>query len=86
LRQRGLDLTNGAVLLEGEKAWHGSSAIAELSGRMRPSEPLLHLLQLVFRDRHRAQLLYPGLLLVRRWALRWQGLSPDPDASPASGS
>ena len=85
LRQRGLDLTDGAVLLEGEQAWHGSAAIAELSRRMRPSEPLLQLLQQVFRDRQRARMLYPVLLLARRWALRLKGLSPDPDASSAPG-
>ena len=85
LRQRGLDLTDGAVLLEGETAWHGSAAIAELSRRMRPSDPLLQLLQQVFRDRQRAQMLYPVLLLARRWALGLKGLSPDPDAGSAPG-
>ena len=85
LRQRGLDLTDGAVLLEGEQAWHGSAAIAELCGRMQASEPLLQLLQQVFRDRQRARMLYPMLLLARRWALGFKGLSPDPDASSASG-
>ena len=85
LRQRGLDLTDGAVLLEGEQAWHGSAAIAELCGRMKASEPLLQLLQQVFRDRQRARMLYPMLLLARRWALGFKGLSPDPDASSASG-
>lgn len=79
LRQRGLDLTDGAVLLEGDKAWHGSAAIAEMCGRMQTSEPLLQLLHLVFRDRTRARWLYPGLLLARRFALGWRGLSPDPD-------
>ena len=86
LRQRGLDLTDGAVLLDGDQAWHGSAAIAELSRRMRASEPLLQLLQLLFRDRRRARRLYPGLLLARRWALGWKGLSPDPDAPPATGA
>ena len=86
LRQRGLDLTDGAVLLEGGQAWHGSAAIAELSGRMQASEPLLQVLQLLFRDRQRARWLYPGLLLARRWALGLQGLSPNPDAEHASGS
>lgn len=85
LRQRGLDLTDGAVLLEGEQAWHGSAAIAELCGRMKASEPLLQLLQQVFRDRQRARMLYPMLLLARRWALGFKGLSPDPDASSAPG-
>ena len=46
----------------------------------------LQLLQQVFRDRQRAQMLYPVLLLARRWALGLKGLSPDPDAPPATGA
>ena len=80
LRSQGLDLTDGAVLLEGSQAWHGSAAIAELSRRMQPSDPLLHLLQGLFRDQHRAGLFYPALLLARRVALALRGLRPDPDA------
>ena len=45
LRRRGMNLANGAVLLEGDQAWHGSAAIAELSRRMEPGDPLLQLLQ-----------------------------------------
>ena len=31
LEARGMRLADGAVLMEGEQAWHGSAAIAELS-------------------------------------------------------
>jgi predicted DCC family thiol-disulfide oxidoreductase YuxK len=44
LNARGLDLARGAVLLEGEQAWHGAEAIAELCRRLRPSDPLLGVL------------------------------------------
>ena len=43
LNALGLPLRNGAVLIEGEQRWHGSEAIAELSRRMKPSDPLLKL-------------------------------------------
>lgn len=80
LRKRGMNLANGAVLLEGDQAWHGSAAIAELSRRMRPGDPLLQLLRSVFKEESRSTALYPGLLLARRIALALRGLPEDPDA------
>ena len=79
LRRRGMNLANGAVLLEGDQAWHGSAAIAELSRRMEPGDPLLQLLQKLFRDDARSTLFYPGLLLARRFSLALRGLPEDPD-------
>ena len=83
LRARGLQLADGAVLLEDQHAWHGSAAIAQLCRRMKPSDPLLHVLKAVFKDQQRSSALYPTLLLARRVALRARGLPIDPDrASP----
>lgn len=82
LEARGMRLADGAVLMEGEQAWHGSAAIAELSRRMEPSDPLLMVLRDLFRDRSRAEALYPGLLLARRLALGLRGLPVDPDQQP----
>ena len=82
LRRRGMNLANGAVLLEGDQAWHGSAAIAELSRRMQPGDPLLQLLQKLFRDDARSTLFYPGLLLARRFSLALRGLPDDPDHKP----
>ncbi|MEY3928523.1 MAG: hypothetical protein RLZZ516_233 [Cyanobacteriota bacterium] len=79
LRARGLDLARGAVLLEGEQAWHGAEAIAELCGRLQPSDPLLALLHQLFAAPPRARRLYPLLLWARRTALHWKGLPEDPD-------
>jgi len=59
------------VLLEGERAWHGAAAIAELCGRMQPSDALLQLLRGLFAAPARAQALYPLLLWARRAALHW---------------
>tara|TARA_B100000405_G_scaffold257714_1_gene192483 strand:- start:769 stop:1155 length:387 start_codon:yes stop_codon:yes gene_type:complete len=75
----GLALRNGAVLLEGEQRWHGSEAIAELSRRMKPSDPLLKLLASLFSNNQRSALAYPALLAARRLALATRGMSVDPD-------
>lgn len=79
LKARGLDLTNGAVLLEGDRAWHGAEAIAVLCGRLEPSDPLLQLLRTVFAAPGRSRQFYPLLLLARRLALQWKGLPEDPN-------
>jgi len=86
LRQRGLSLARGAILIEGERVWHGSAAIAELCGRLEPDDALLAMLQGVFREPRRAERLYPLLLWARRWALRWRGLPEDPDQPPTPSS
>ena len=79
LAGRGYRLANGAMLLEGDRIWHGSAAIAELNRRMNPSDALLQVLQQVFRNEGRAHQLYPALLLARRLALAVQGRPVDPD-------
>ena len=84
LLKKGISLANGAVLIENDQLWHGSEAIAELSRRMNPSDPLLGLLRELFQDQPRARLLYPLLLTARRVALGWKGLPVDPDKSMAS--
>ena len=83
LNTLGLPLRNGAVLIEGEQKWHGSKAIAELSRRMKPSDPLLKLLARLFADNQRSALAYPALLAARRLALATRGLSVDPDQVPS---
>ena len=79
LNALGLPLRDGAVLVEGERRWHGSEAIAELSRRMKPSDPLLKLLARLFCDDQRSARAYPALLMARRIALTTRGLSVDPD-------
>ena len=84
LLKKGISLANGAVLIENDQLWHGSEAIAELSRRMNPSDPLLGLLRELFQDQPRARLLYPLLLTARRVALGLKGLPVDPDKNMAS--
>ena len=83
LNALGLPLSNGAILIEGEQKWHGSEAIAELSRRMKPSDPLLRVLAKLFGDNQRSVLAYPALLAARRLALATRGLSVDPDQAPS---
>ena len=79
LRNKGFNLSNGAVLMDEEHIWHGSEAIAMLCQQLSPSDPLLRLLNGLFSNTGRANRLYPGLLLARQIALAWRGLPVDPD-------
>ena len=79
LRQRGFNLSDGAVLMDGDQIWHGSEAISILCSELKPSDPLLALLNGLFRNSKRARLFYPGLLAARQLALTLKGLPVDPD-------
>ncbi|MCP9771171.1 DUF393 domain-containing protein [Synechococcus sp. Tobar12-5m-g] len=80
LRQRlsgqGFNLADGAILIEGERIWHGADAVNRLCEQMRPSDPLLRLVTGLFADSGRSRRLYPLLLVARRLALALQGLRP----------
>lgn len=76
LFRQGFDLADGAILIEGDKIWHGADAVNRLCEQMRPSDGLLKLLTGLFADRGRSQRLYPLLLVARRLALALQGLRP----------
>jgi predicted DCC family thiol-disulfide oxidoreductase YuxK len=79
LRRRGFNLSDGAVLMDGDQIWHGSEAISILCSELKPSDPLLALLNGLFRNSKRARLFYPGLLAARKLALTLKGLPVDPD-------
>ena len=79
LRNKGFNLSNGAVLMDENQIWHGSEAISMLCRHLSPSDPLLQLLNGLFKDSDRAGLLYPGLLMARQIALGLRGLPVDPD-------
>ncbi|MCP9828183.1 MAG: hypothetical protein DCF18_10800 [Cyanobium sp.] len=78
LQQQGFNLATGAVLMEGERIWHGADAVAKLCSELEPSDGLLRLLQVIFGNPDRTRLLYPALLLARRLALAAKGLPVDP--------
>lgn len=79
LRRCGLNLADGAVLIEGDQAWHGAEAVSMLCQRMQPDDAVLSALKALFARPKRAQHIYPLLLLVRRLLLRCRGLPEDPD-------
>ena len=79
LRNKGFNLSNGAVLMDENQIWHGSEAISMLCRHLSPSDPLLQLLNGLFKDSGRANLFYPGLLMARQIALGLRGLPVDPD-------
>ncbi|MFN9628937.1 MAG: hypothetical protein ACK59A_01720 [Cyanobacteriota bacterium] len=81
LARRGFHLRDGAMVIEGERVWHGAEAIHWLCARMTPSAPLLRVLAPLFADGARARGGYPFLLLARRLALGVRGLPVDPEAN-----
>jgi predicted DCC family thiol-disulfide oxidoreductase YuxK len=84
LARRGHHLRDGAMVIEGERVWHGAEAIAWLCARMTPSAALLQVLAPLLADGTRARGVYPALLLARRLALGWRRLPVDPDAREGS--
>ncbi|MEB3316772.1 MAG: DCC1-like thiol-disulfide oxidoreductase family protein [Cyanobacteriota bacterium] len=84
LAQRGFHLRDGAMVIDGERVWHGAEAIAWLCARMTPSAALLQVLAPWVADGRRARGMYPLLLLARRLALSWRGLPVDPDGCDRS--
>ena len=79
LLEKGFKLSQGAVLIDGDKIWHGSEAISILCKQLKPSDPLLLLLHQIFSDSKRSRILYPCLLVARKLALKYKGLNVDPD-------
>ncbi len=80
LALRGFHLRDGAMVIDGERVWHGAAAIQWLCAQMEPSAALLRLLAPLMADGARSHGLYPLLLLARRLALGLRGLPEDPDA------
>ncbi len=80
LSRQGVQLRDGAVLIDGDRILHGADAIQWLCARMEPSDALLKLLAPLLATPSRARRLYPLLLLARRGALAVRGLPVDPDS------
>lgn len=81
LAQRGYHLRDGAMVIEGERVWHGHEAIRWLCERMEPSAALLQVLAPLMADGGRSRTVYPLLLLARRVALGLRGLPVDPETA-----
>lgn len=81
LAQRGFHLRDGAMVIEGDRVWHGAEGIQRLCARMQPSAALLRVLASLMGEHRRSRQLYPFLLLARRLALGLRGVPVDPDAA-----
>ena len=75
LLEKGYDIDRGAILLQGNKIYHGAEAINTVCKKMdNPSSNLLKLLSKIFKSNKRTNLLFPFLLRARRLALISKGV------------
>jgi hypothetical protein len=81
LARRSYHLRDGAMVIDGERVWHGAEAISWLCERMEPSAALLRVLAPLMADGGRSRAVYPLLLLARRVALGLRGLPVDPETA-----
>ena len=76
LLSKGYDLDNGAILLNGNDIYHGSSAINMICKEIiNPSSKLLKMLSLIFKSKERTNFIFPFLLRARRLTLISKGVS-----------
>ena len=76
LLRKGYDLDKGAILLRGDKIYHGSNAINLICKEIiHPSDKLLKILSLIFKSKERTNIIFPFLVRARRLALISKGVS-----------
>ena len=76
LLNKGYDIDKGAILLKGDEIFHGAEAINTICKQIKnPSGRLLKLLSNTFKSNKRTNLLFPFLVIARRFALISKGVS-----------
>ena len=76
LLSKGYDIDKGAILLKGNKIFHGAEAINTICNQINnPSGRLLKILSNIFKSNKRTKLLFPLLIRARRFALISKGVS-----------
>ena len=76
LLEKGYDLDKGAILLKDEDIFHGADAINTICKQISdPSSSLLLLLSRVFKSNKRTNVIFPLLIIARRFALISKGIS-----------
>ena len=76
LLDKGYDLDKGAILLNNEEIFHGAEAINTICKQINnPSSSLLLLLSRIFNSTKRTKVLFPLLVIARRFALISKGIS-----------
>ena len=75
LLNKGFDIDKGAILLKGDDIFHGAEAINTICNQINnPSGRLLKLLSNIFKSNKRTTLLFPFLVIARRFALISKGV------------
>ena len=75
LLEKGFDIDKGAILLKGDNIYHGAEAINTVCKQINnPSGNLLKLLSKLFKSNKRTNLLFPFLVIARRFALISKGV------------
>ena len=75
LLEKGFDIDKGAILLKGDNIYHGAEAINTVCKQINnPSGNLLKLLSKIFKSNKRTNLLFPFLVVARRFALISKGI------------
>ena len=70
LLMKGYDLDNGAILLKDDDIFHGAVAINTICKLIKePSSKLLEILSKTFKSSKRTELIFPFLVIARRFAL-----------------
>ena len=76
LLEKGYDLDKGAILLKNEDIFHGADAINTICKQINnPSSSLLLILSRVFKSNKRTNVIFPLLIIARRFALISKGIS-----------
>ena len=76
LLEKGYDLDKGAILLKNEEIFHGADAINTICRQIsNPSSSLLLLLAGLFKSNKRTKVIFPLLVIARRFALISKGIS-----------
>ena len=76
LLDKGYDLDKGAILLKNEEIFHGAEAINTICKQINnPSSSLLLILSRVFKSNERTNVIFPLLVIARRFALISKGIS-----------
>jgi len=76
LLEKGYDLDKGAILLKNNDIFHGAEAINTICNQINnPSSSLLNLLSHIFKSNKRTNILFPFLVIARRFALISKGVS-----------
>ena len=75
LLQKGYDLDKGAILFKNKEIYHGAIAINTICKLINnPSSKLLEILSTTFKSSKRTRLIFPFLVIARRFALISKGI------------